>query len=171
MSPTEARPSDDDPPTRVSRLPLVIMSVVIAMLALLTVAIVAGRSPASYPEGSPEAALQAFVTAVLDNDEDAVLALLTDEHRSRCRTEIDDESVYGRRWSEGDVRAELESIEVREERATAIVQFRNLDSDDPFGGSSWDRDHRFTLRDTEDGWLVDGAQWPYSLERCTGGVN
>ncbi len=156
---------------RVSRLPLLIMSVVIAMVTLLTLAIMAGRSPASYPEGSPEATLQTFITAALDNDEEAVLALLTDERQSRCRTQIEDENVYGDRWSEGDLRAALDDIDVDGDKATAIVRFRNGGDDDPFGGSSWDYDRRFDLLDTAAGWRIDRAEWPYSLERCTGGVN
>ena len=160
-----------DPAGRVSRLPLLIMSVVIAMVTLLILAIMAGRSPASYPEGSPEAALQTFITAVLDNDEEAVLALLTDARQSRCRSEIEDETVYGNRWSENDVRAALDDIDVDGNKATAIVQFRDGGDDDPFGGSSWDYDRRFELLDTPDGWRIERADWPYSLERCTGGVN
>ncbi len=141
------------------------------MVALLTLAIMAGRSPASYPEGSPEAALQAFITAVLDNDDEVVVELLTDENQLPCRTEIDDENLYGRRWSENDVRAALDDIEIDGNEATAVVQFRNGGDDDPFGGSSWDYDRRFELLDTADGWRIDRAEWPYSLERCTGGVN
>ena len=168
---SSAESAAGDPTGRVSRLPLLIMSVVIAMVTLLTLAIMAGRSPVSYPEGSPEAALQRFITAVLDNDEEAVLSLLTDTRQARCRTEIDDHDVYGNRWSENDVRAALDEIDVEGNRATAIVEFRDGGDDDPFGGSSWDYDRRFELLDTPDGWRVDRADWPYSLERCTGGVN
>lgn len=152
---------------RVSRLPLLIMGAVIAMIALLTVALLATRSPATYPDGSPEAALQDFVTATLDDDDVTMLALLTDDARRSCGDEIDRID----NWTRDDMRAELESIDVEASTAEASVRFRRVDSGDVFGGSSWDVEATFELIRVDGVWLVDRAGWPYALQRCSDGDN
>ncbi len=162
---------DRETTERVSRLPLLIAAAVVAVSALLILAIQAGRSPASYPEGSPEAALQSFIVAILDQDEDATLAAISEQHRSRCRQEIDDEGIGDNRWSDDATRAQLEEMVIADGRATAVVQLRVGDDGDPFGGSSWDDDRTFELIETADGWLIDRAEWPYTLARCTDGLN
>ena len=158
-------PSPSEPP--VSRLPLLIAGVVVAMIALLTVALVATRKPASYAEGSPEEALQGFVTATLDHDEEVMLALVTDELRARCASSIEGGDV----WRHGnEYRAELESLEVDGDTAEAVVELREL-SRDVFGGSSWDTDIDYELERVDGAWRIAGADWPWALQRCSQGLD
>ncbi len=153
---------------RVSRLPLLIMVAVLVMAALLTIALVASRDPKTYPVGTPEAALQEFVAAAIDNDEDAMLALLTDEMRLACTQRAPDD-IYGGWWSDTNVQAHLASIEIDGVNAKATVRFREGNNDDPFNGSSWDFERPFSLLRVDDTWLVERAGWPYPFDDCTRG--
>ena len=151
------------PHETVSRLPLVIAAAVVTMVALLTVALLAARSPASYPEGSPEAVLQDFVAALIDEDESTVLALLTPESRQRCASELE---YADWRYGAGQ-RAELLSIEVVGDRAEATVRFRQFDDGNVFGASWWDDDAVYVLERVDGTWLVARAGWPWPLQDCT----
>ncbi len=171
-SPENAPPPDRDPQSdRVSRLPLLIMGSVVGILVLVTLALLASRKSASFPDGSPEAALQEFVATALDgSDQKALLAMLTPEVRSRCTIELRDDN-YSSRWqADGDLRAQLDSIEIEGDRASAIVRLRRLTSDDPFGGS-WASEHDFELVVVNGAWLIERASWPYPFDYCTRSVD
>jgi hypothetical protein len=151
-----------DSERRVSKLPLLIMGGVVAVSILVVIALVAARANTSYEPGTPEAALQQFLTAVLDDDREATLAMLVPEVRAACEREIDG----GPGFSGDDLLAELDEIEVTGDSARATVRFRS-DSGDPFDNSSWDFDHRYTLRQVQGEWRIESAGWPYPLGRCT----
>ncbi len=145
-----------------------IMGAIIAMAALLTIALAANRNVASYPEGSPEAALQQFVSASLDEDEDAMLLLLTDQMRSRCTALLAD-SGFDRSWSGTSLRADLAEIEVDGDRAEAMVRFQEGNNDDPFDSSSWDFERRYVLVESDGSWFIERAGWPDAFDNCTRG--
>ncbi len=149
----------------VSRLPLMIVAAVGVMAALVTLAVAAGRGPENYAEGTPEATLQQFISASFENDEDAMLKLLTDDARARCVEAFDDD-LYERSWSTGNMRADLDDFELEGDSARATVRFVE-GSDGPFGDSSWDYERNFTLVRVGEIWRVERAGWPYPFDDCT----
>ena len=161
----EGAGAQDDGRGNVTRLPLMIMAAVGVMAALVTFAIATNRGPLDYAEGSPEAVLQEFVSSSFDNDESAMLELLTDDARERCLAAFDD-GLYDRSWSTGNMRADLDEFVLDGEAARATVRFVE-GSDDPFGGSSWDYERSFTLVRVDGAWRVDRAGWPYPFDDCT----
>lgn len=157
-----------EPPTRVSKLPLLIMGAVVGVAVLVTIALVALRGPKTYDPGSPEAGLQDFLEASFDSDTDAMVDLLTDETRARCDNQLDERRFDNYSYNDG-LRAELDEMSVEGATASAIVTFRQTDSNDPFDSSSWSYSERFELIQVEGVWLVDRAGWPYELAECTRG--
>ncbi len=158
--------SPNDGAHRVSRLPLAIMAAVVVVAALVTIALSQSRSPEQYDVGSPEAALQQFVSAGLGGDEGAMLDLLPEDKRAACIVAFRDD-VYATTWRADDIRSELDEMVIEGDTARATVLFREGGSNGPFDGSSWDYDRRFTLVLVGDQWLVDRAGWPYPFEDCT----
>ena len=157
-----------EPPTRVSKLPLLIMGAVVGLAVLVTIALVSLRGPKTYDPGSPEAGLQDFLEASFDGDTAAMADLLTDETRARCDDRLDERRFDADFYSDG-LRAELDEISVEGATATATVTFRQTDSNDPFDSSSWSYSERFELIQVEGAWLVHRAGWPYELADCTRG--
>lgn len=158
--------TDENPTGGASKLPLVIMGAVVAMAALLTIVLVAVRGPTTFDEGTPEATLQSFLNAALDDDEPAMLALLTEGSRQRCEEELE-RWTYGRSWYNDNVRAGLDEIEIDGEAAEATVVLRRSDSNDPFDSSTWSSDESFKLERSEGDWLIARASWPHPFASCT----
>lgn len=156
------------PVAEVSRLPLFIMGAVVVLAALMLIAVVAFRGPKTYDAGTPEAALQNYLVAVLDDrNEDAMYALLTPSAQSRCR-DIYDGLGLTSYYSTG-YRAELDdmTLDGDGDRAEARVVFRRSSQGDPFDNSSYSSEREFSLRRLDGDWLIDRAGWPYSYEDCT----
>jgi len=155
------------PARGVSKLPLYIMTAVVVLVVVLVVLFAAFRGNTEYDAGTPEAALQEFLVATIeDGDVAAMSALMTQRTRGRCSDEL-----RGSRptdyWSTG-YRAELEDMTVRGSTATAVVRLRK-NNNDPFDGSSYSFERDFTLQAASGGWLIDTASWPNDLRRCSGG--
>lgn len=154
------------PAPSVSRLPLVITAVVVALLLLVTIALIAARGSATFDEGTPEAALQRYLIAAFDGDEEAMLDRLTVAGRDQCRLEMQD-SYRWNDWPGDDLQADLQSMEEGADgQLIATVRFARSSSDDPFG-SSWNFEDTFILVADDDGWLIDQAGWPHQFESCT----
>lgn len=124
---------------------LVLMAVVAAVLS-------ATREGPQLPEGSPEAAVQAYLQAVAEGDEDAAAAFLDPE--GRCTEE--DLRDSGSR-SAG--RIVLRDVEVDGDEADVEVELV-YGGDGPFGGDEWRDPVRFDLRRDGDRWVITGEPWP-----------
>ena len=163
MEPNETDAPGHPPvePALVSRLPLIAMGAIV-VLAILVALGIGLRGVEDYPEGSPEAALQAFLQAALDGDDDETIAALVPEAREQCRREI---RLDGGAWSSPGTGFELDELAVDGETATGEVTMRS-DDGDPFGGSSRRGTFRFELHDVDDEWLIAEADWPWWIERC-----
>ncbi len=151
---------------RPSKLPLLVLGAIVAVAVLVTVALLAGRSPKTYPSGSPEALVQGFIQAAFDDDIPTLLSMLSADSRTLC--EIDDDRFDDRIYSDG-LRAELKELKVTGRTAKAEVSFHRDSSDGPFGTSTWRYDKNLDLILVEGDWLIDQAEWPSQINHCTRG--
>lgn len=157
----DAQPHIEAP--SVSRLPLVAMGALVVLAIFIAIAL-GVRGPTEFAEGTPEAAVQDYLQAVLDGDHDAVVAVIAAEHRADCRAELGRSGIYG---VDG-VGFELDEIEVAADTARAEITQRSTNGGDPFGGTQRYRDSYVELRLENDEWKVDGASWPWSMQNCLG---
>ena len=135
------------------------------LLALLAVAAIAValRSPANFEPGSPEAVVQEYVNAVLDEDSEAAFALLTPSAQRRCKLEdLEDRYIRGEQS-----RIVLVDSEITGDTATVELEFTAASGDSPFDIYEYSFEQRFKLRDVDGAWRLSAAQWPFY--RCTEG--
>ena len=146
----------------VSKLPLVIAGGVVAIVLVVTIGLVAVRDPTVYEPGTPEAAVQNYVQASIDDDTDVLLSMLTEDLRGKCEADLT-RWGHGDRYDNGEFRVELGDIEITQDAAIAELTFRYASSNGPFGGSGHSRDHQIFLVRIDDVWLVERATWPDHL--------
>ena len=165
MEPNEtdaSAPAEAAAPAPVSRLPLVAMGALVALAILVAIGL-GLRGNRSFPAGSPEDALQQFLEAGLDGDEDATVALMVPEARDDCTDRL--EPQYGPRSTRG-LGFELDDVDVDGPVANISVTMRYSDNGDPFDGSSRGGTYRFELHQQGDEWFVADADWPWWIQRC-----
>lgn len=132
-------------------------------LVVLAAAAVALRSPADFETGSPEAVVQEYVNAVLDEDADAAFALLTPAAQRRCNVDdLEDRYIRGERS-----RIVLIDSEIDGASATVELEFNAASGDSPFDIYEYSFEQRFELRNIEGEWRIADSQWPFY--RCTEG--
>lgn len=153
-------------PTAVSKLPLLIMGVVVGLAVLVTVALVAFRGNTNFEPGTPEAALQDFLEAGFDGESDVMIGLLTEPAQTKCRTDLERDRFDS---FSSEMRAELEDMSVTGTTASARVEFHHGGNSDPFDNSRWSFDEHFELEQVDGEWLVATAGWPWQFAECTGG--
>ena len=134
-----------------TRRPLIVIGVLLAAAVVGT--IVAGIliGPATYEPGTPEAAVQGFVQAVLDDDPEAALEWV-DPTRGCRRSDVE---VY----RSDRVSARIDDVDIGGDAATVSVMFTQS-GDDPFGGG-WSYQETFDLARSGDGWSIERTTWFY----------
>ncbi len=147
-------------PPAVSRLPLVAMGALVALAILVAIAL-GLRGPAEFDPGTPEATVQSYLQAVLDGDEEAVLALVVSDQVPECRREFE---RYGSYPMDG-VGFELESMIVTGDTARAELVQRST-SGGPFDGTRRYGDNFVELRKEAGEWRVATASWPWRFDTC-----
>lgn len=149
--------------SRASRV-LLITVVALVLLAVIGAVVSALRPTQQLEPGSPEASVQAYVSAVFSGDNAAAIELL-DPDGPCTITDL----------QQADYRAPTARVVLRErtvtgERATVQVEMIRSNSA-TLGGSEWAEDQTFTLRKSADhGWVIsDESPWPmfgcFSKER------
>ena len=111
------------------------------VVASVAVAVLLGDEEQTFPEGTPEAAVQTYLRAVRDRDAEAASASFTEELRDRCAAEQLRQSYrygprFGARIRDSHERVDLVEVDVRiSEPATA----------GPFSGDGYHHDHILVL--------------------------
>lgn len=119
--------------------------------------IAAGRAPAHYEAGTPEAAAQQFLAAALDGDHEAVADMLVDGGCSPvdlARTYVPDSA-----------RVVLVRTTARDDRASVRVAVTE-GSGALFDTGGWTHEEVVSLVLVDGTWRVDPASWP--LYECVG---
>lgn len=123
---------------------LVVASVVTVLLSR--------RDPVDLRDGTPEAAVQAYVTAVVDHDGPAILELI--DPALPCTAE-----EVERSWWDEPVTVTLE--EVRTTGDTAVVAVAITHGSTGLFPDQWREEQRFDLRRTDGAWRLVGDTWPW----------
>lgn len=129
----------------------------LAALIIVAAVIVIVREPARFDPGTPEAAVQDYIDAVLDDDADAAWALLAPGIQQRCGAE-DLEARYRR---DGSGRIILRDTTNRGESATVEIEFNAVYLDGPFDVYESSYSERFNLRLVDGEWRISNVPWPY----------
>jgi hypothetical protein len=131
----------------------------IGLVALVAVAavFVAIRDPAEFDPDSPEAVVQAYLVAVLDDDAEAAHGLLTPELQGRCA--IDE--LPDRYYHDEDGRITLVDSTIEGDTAIIEVKFTATYDEGPFGYSESSYEEKFRLTRSDGSWRISSAPWPY----------
>ena len=132
------------------------------LVALIVAAVVAsGRTTERYPTGSPEATVQQYFEALIDDRPDDALAFLHDDLRDRCDRD------FGPRINDLRVsRVVLDDVELGRndsEADTARVRVRITQNwgNSIFGPDESTFTETITLTLGDDGWRITRPPWPY----------
>lgn len=136
---------------------LVVMGLGLVGLIVVAAIIVAFRDPAEFEPGSPEAATQAYVQAILDEDAAAAHARLTPALQRRCTVEDLEERHY---WRDAG-RITLVDSKVKTDAAVIKVKFTAAYSDGAFDYYQSSYEERFELEMVDGEWRISSATWPF----------
>lgn len=145
-------------PNRV--LGIVVSSVV--LIAVVAGALGVARGETEYDPATPEGAVQAYVTAVIDGDHRAAMALVAEE--SPCVINDLDESSYGF----DDSRVVLRETRVDGDEADVVVGIATSPVGDLLAGQERFERQTFRLVGGPGEWRLTGVPWP--MYACGEGV-
>lgn len=144
---------ETDPMSRANRI-LVIALGAIVVLAVVAAVISARRPAAQLPTGSPEAAVQAYVTAAIAGKVDEAARWL--EPSGDC-----DVNDLQRAGDLGSQPARVVLADSSVEGTTATVQVELVfSSGSPFDTSEYSEKHTYRLVRSDGKWLLTGVPWP-----------
>ncbi|MDR6865310.1 hypothetical protein [Phycicoccus sp. 3266] len=144
-----------------SRSPTRVLAVVVGVLVVLAAAaaVLSSRGTTHYAAGSPEATVQAYLTAVLRGDTEQAAGYLSPS--GSC----DQVDLAGVTVADS-TRVDLVHATTGTDTAQVQVTVDRSDTDGPFAvGES--EGHVYRLARTGGRWLLEGVPWP--LYDCTGG--
>lgn len=128
-----------------------IVAVLLVVASVATV-LLSRREAVDRPEGSPEAAVQAYVEAVIDHDGTAILALM--DPALPCT-----EEEVERSWWDEPLTVTLE--DARTTGDTAVVTVAITHGSTGLLPDQWSEEQRFDLRRIDGDWVVTGEAWPW----------
>ena len=142
-----------------------------ALLGLLLVAsIVAAlfQDETEFDPGSPEAAVQAYLRALEEDDFQAAYQALSPELQSRCSIEDMFGGRRSDRWRLNDRQITLEGAQTLEETTFVTVRIAELRGGGLFGPSDHSFEDTFALRKYDGLWRFSDNPWPrFSCARAT----
>jgi predicted nicotinamide N-methyase len=128
------------------------------LVIIVAVAIVAAtRSPSEFEAGTPEAAAQAYLQALLDGDERTAHGHLSEQLQTRCSV-----TELRHAWRPESLRITLTDT-VRFDDTAEVELIVIEGSTDPFGGGG-EYDITLVMQHTENAWVISEAPWP--IEYC-----
>lgn len=128
-------------------------------LGALVAALVAGvlllrPGVAQFDAGTPEAAAQGYLEAVLDGDHRGALEYLTPELQDACRREA------GHMWAPESARITLAGTHLEGSHAEVDVVVTELHTPGPFESGTYSYDVTLYLDRTGEEWAISAAPWP-----------
>jgi hypothetical protein len=130
------------------------------LIASIVVALTQRSEP--QPEGTPERAVQLYLTALEDGDFKTVHSLLSAERRTECSVEELAFRDLGRAGRYADSRVTLVDANLLDGSAVVTVRITSIQRSGPFGTSDSSREERYTLLKEDGEWRLDRVAWPYS---------
>lgn len=135
------------------QVPNIVLAVITGLIVILAVvaALIAGRDQTSqWPPDSPEAAVQNYVQAVVDQNYPVALRHL--DPALACNVTHFEQSYYPQ-----DNAISLFQASITADEATVLVEIGSYG--EPFF-DAFVHQEQFDLINTPDGWLVTGSPWP-----------
>ena len=134
------------------------------LIASVVVALLEKEKP--LPQGTPEAAVQAFLRALGDEDLETAYGLLSRKLKQECTSS----EFFGMfRYEEGRLKEDrivLEGTRMVDDTAFVMVRVTRVHSPGLFGPSESSFDQRFALRQEDGEWRFSEYPWPFF--RCAG---
>jgi len=131
---------------------LVIILAIIAVLVVAALAVVFSRgAPALLDESTPQGVVQRYSAAVIDGDETAAMAYLTETARTQC--------VDFQRASTDNLRVTLVATAERASSADVRVLIVVSNGGGPFGNSEYETEDVFDLVKMDGKWLIVSSPW------------
>lgn len=135
----------------------------IVVLGLLVAAALIGsrRSVTNYDDGTPEATVQAYFDALIDDRPADAYDLFSERVSDECRDPVMD--IYARPPS----RVALDRVTVEDSgkvegaEATVVVRITQVWGNDPFSGGEDTFTERLDLVVENGAWVFDRVPWPY----------
>ena len=133
---------------------------ILGLLLAASVIVAILQEEEDFAPGSPEAAVQAYLRALNEEDFQAAYDLLSPELQSRCSIE---DTLGGRvssRWQIEEKRMTLESAQTVEETTFVTVRVTELSRGGLFGPSEYSFEVSFALRQLDGNWKFSQNPWP-----------
>lgn len=146
MQPASVRPD---------RALIVIVFVIVILVVVALVVVFTRGAPADVDPSTPEGAVQSYARAVIANDRDTALDLLSADVRENC-DRAEPNTVKGLRMT-------VVSTKVSGSTAVVEVTISHGTGDDLFGGSRYTSDESFAMVSEDGEWKVDYAPWEFML--------
>lgn len=148
-------PAAETEPGRPDRTLLAILAA-LAVLVIVALAVVFTRGdPAPLDAATPAGVVQRYAAAVIDGDEAAAAAYLSDAARNRCGA--------AERSGVDRLRVTLVATTERADSADVRVLITVFQGGGPFGSSEYQVEDVFDLAKTGDKWLIDHAPWQLTV--------
>lgn len=136
---------------------------VLVVLATVSAVIASRRDAPLVTPGSPVAAVQAYLSAVVDGRTDEAARWL--DPAGPCGAQDFAYGLMGPGDGTPNVRIDLLGSSTSGATATVEVETRMGDGGfDPFGTSGFSERHSFSLRTVDGAWRLTGTPWP--LDQC-----
>lgn len=132
----------------------------IVLVAVLGLVVGDARGGADqFPEGSPEAVVRDFITAVRDRDTAGMREVLAPGLRGAC----DERDMRRLGRDDGDTEARVTLADTEVLNGTAEVEVRRSDhtGEPPFGDAGYTRSEVFELTRHQGDWLIRRVPWSY----------
>lgn len=146
---------------------LVATAATVVVLIALAVLVVALRpSDVAAPPGSPEAAVQAYVRAVLDGDLAAARATFAADLAAACPPSVFGTRVRDALWWGGAATRDdwhvrvLDSAALSDGRHRVRVRVQRTVASPPFDVGSMTSEHAFVLALEDGAWKLASLEWP-----------
>lgn len=142
----------------------------VILLVILAVALprLINREEAAYPPNTPEGTVQRYIRAVIEEDANTALLLLTEENDFPCATDELRDRISSS-WSRYDrYRVRLGDVEEVDSETVIVTIGAAYVSEPGLFELPDDRnmsEHEFELHRTQDGyWRIAESEWPIDLE-------
>ena len=126
----------------------------------LVVALATGTDdPPLLAEDTPEGTVQRYIVAFQDGDYATAYALLTEGARAQCPIE---EFRRARRVrDDDDPRVRLDGTRPAGDDVEVSVSVTRFSGSPPFGVSEYTQTYHYLVTETDDGWRIVDALWPF----------
>lgn len=136
-------------------------ALLLGLLLLAAALVTLAEQEASFPEGSAEAVVQQYETAVAEGDWDGAYALLADELRRACP--LDENLPMHVRGREGE-RVTLQGSEMVGDTLFVTVRVTASEFEGPFGAGQRSFERRYSLVNPSGQWRF--SEYPPPFYQC-----